>query len=70
MSDDFDGPLVLTADHLALSILNPDRDVAVHVELGAWRQYVARPLVLRMSPTEARQFAAALLRKADEAEGL
>ena len=63
-----DDVLILTPDRLALAIA-PDRSVMVMVDLGASAQFVGRPLGLSMSPNEARAFAHALTKKADEAEG-
>jgi hypothetical protein len=66
MSDN--GPLVLTAKGLGITILNPDRDVIVTVDLGPWAEFVGRPVVFRLTSDEARQFAQGLRSKANEAE--
>ena len=61
--------IVVTADNLALAI-NPDRSVGIHVS-GVEKHLGLSPgiaLMLRLSPQEARAFAQALHRKAEEAE--
>jgi ethanolamine utilization microcompartment shell protein EutS len=63
-----DAPLILTPKELGFSIVNPDRDVLVHLDFGQWEQYVGRPIAIRMTPLEARRIAQTLARKADEAE--
>ena len=49
---------------------NGDRDVSIHLDIPDNQLGMApnTGLALRMTPTEARKFAQALLRKADEAE--
>ena len=60
--------LVITPNHLAFSVLNPDRDVAVHLDLDPARTGLLIDLIIRMTPTEACRIADTLTRKADEAE--
>jgi ethanolamine utilization microcompartment shell protein EutS len=60
--------LVVTPDKIALAVVNPDRDVVIHVDLDKERTgLLGIELMIRMTPTEARQFAEALVRKAGEA---
>jgi ethanolamine utilization microcompartment shell protein EutS len=60
--------LVITPNQLAFSILNPDRDVTVHLDLDPERTGLLVDVVIRMTPTEARRIAETLVRKADAAE--
>ncbi len=63
--------LVIKPDGLAIAIVNPDRDVVIHLR-GLEKAAGLTPglqVMIEMTPTEARQFAQALIRKADEAEG-
>jgi hypothetical protein len=61
--------LVITPENFAVSIINPDRAVAIHLDLDREQTgLLGIEVMVRMSPIEARQVAQTLLRKADEAE--
>jgi hypothetical protein len=61
--------LVIAPDKLAFAVVGPARDIVVDLLLSPYEaSLVGIPLALRMSPSSARQFAAALIQKADEAE--
>ncbi len=60
--------LVITPNNLAFSVLTPDRDVAVHLDLDPKHTGMLIDVVIRMTPTEARRIAEVLTRKAGEAE--
>jgi len=61
--------LVVTPQQIAVAIINPDRDVAIHLDLDQEQTgLLGIEVMVRMTPTEARQIAQALVRKADEAE--
>ena len=60
--------LVITPNQLAFSILNPDNDVAVHLDLDPERTGLLVDVVIRMTPAEARRIAETLVRRADAAE--
>jgi ethanolamine utilization microcompartment shell protein EutS len=61
--------LILTPPQIGYSIVNPDRDVLLHLDLDREETgLIGVEVVIRMTPTEARQVARGLLRKADEAE--
>jgi|HubBroStandDraft_1064217.scaffolds.fasta_scaffold472059_2 hypothetical protein len=60
--------LVITPNNLGFSVLNPDRDVGLHLDLDPEHTGLLIDVVIRMTPTEARQTAQTLIRKADEAE--
>lgn len=65
--------LVITPEMLAFSIVGPQRDVMIDLMLPPFEaKLVGIDLAIRMNATAARQFAAALVQKADlaEAEGL
>jgi len=50
-------------------VIHPDRDVAVHLDLDQEQTgFLSIEVMIRMTPTEARNIAQALVRKADEAE--
>jgi ethanolamine utilization microcompartment shell protein EutS len=62
--------LIITPENLAFSVLNPNRDLLVHLDIDP-QHFGLRPglgLAIRMTPTEARRIAQTLARKADEAE--
>ena len=63
-----DDPLILSPERLGFAILGINRSVLVTLDLGQWAQFVGRPVAIQMTPTEARQIARVLKRKADEAE--
>ena len=60
--------LVITPNELSFSVLNPNRDVCVHLDLDPARTGLLIDVGVRMTPAEARKLAQTLLRKADEAE--
>jgi ethanolamine utilization microcompartment shell protein EutS len=61
--------LVITPKDIGLTVINPDRDVAIHLDLDDEQAgLLGIDVMIRVSPTEARQIARALTRKADEAE--
>lgn len=62
--------LILSAKELALSIIPEHRDVLVHLNLAEMSAGLVPgfEFALRLSPSESRDFAQALSRKADEAE--
>jgi ethanolamine utilization microcompartment shell protein EutS len=61
--------LVITPDKVAVSVLNPERDVGVHLDLDPGESgLLGIEVVVRMTPTESRRIAALITRKADEAE--
>lgn len=51
MSDPDDW-LVLTPDNLGFAILNPDRSVAISLDLGRWQEFVGKTVAIRMSHTK------------------
>jgi hypothetical protein len=59
---------VITPKNLAFSIVNPDRDVIVALDLDPKQSGLLIDVAIRMSPNEARLVGATLIRKADEAE--
>jgi hypothetical protein len=60
--------LVITPNNLGFSVVTPDRDVCLHLDLDPAHTGLLIDVVIRMTPTEARQTAQTLLRKAAEAE--
>lgn len=67
MSDRY---IVIKPENLTLSIVNPHRNVLIHLR-GLEKDAGLTPghkIAIELAPNEARQFALALVRKADEAE--
>lgn len=64
--------LILTAKQFYLGVLEKTRDVMIQFDLSEADVglFPEIQLALRLSPDEARQFASALVRKADEAQGI
>jgi hypothetical protein len=62
--------LIITPQQLAISILVPGRDVAIHLQIDheATGFVEGMELAIRMTPTEARQLARLLDKTADKAE--
>jgi hypothetical protein len=61
--------LTIAPDKLVLTIVDPARDIVIDLMLTPYEaSLVGIPLAVRMSPASARQFAKALVAKADEAE--
>jgi len=61
--------LVITPENIGVSVIDPDRAVAIHLDLDREQTgLLGIEVMIRMSPIEARQVAETLLRKAGEAE--
>jgi ethanolamine utilization microcompartment shell protein EutS len=60
--------LVITPNNIAFSVINPGRDVCVHLDLDPAHTGLLIDAVIRMTPAETRRIAKILLQKADEAE--
>ncbi|MBI3512651.1 MAG: hypothetical protein HY060_01040 [Proteobacteria bacterium] len=61
--------LVIAPDKLVLNLVGLGRDIVIDLMLTPYEaSLVGIPLAIRMSPTAARQFAEALVKKAAEAE--
>ena len=61
--------LIIAPDKLVLTTVGLGRDIVIDLMLTPYEMsLVGIPLAVKMSPTSARQFAKALVAKADEAE--
>lgn len=62
--------LVITPQNVAIGVLDPDHSVAMQLLIHPDHLHLAPSvgIAIRMTPAQAREIAAKLLRKADEAE--
>ena len=69
MSGEDDDPdwLILTPDQIRFTLAE-DAEVLMRLDLGPSGQFLEHPVAIRMTSSQARQIAAELVAKADEAE--
>jgi hypothetical protein len=60
--------LVITPNNIAISVINPDRQVCIRLDLDPVHTGLLIDAVIRMTPTEARQIGNILLQQAEKAE--
>ena len=60
--------LVLTADQMAISLLPAQGRILLQLDVRQWEQFLEHELAISLVPSEARQIARLLTKKADEAE--